>query len=165
MIEIEYIRDKDLINALNNPDDYIDSDELYGCTFIYDDSTVTDSEYILYFDIENGYYVKGNIIKIPRDFSTFHYRHIGLEEPFEGGGMPDEIFELIKVFIDRFKQSIRDNKIEMVLDADIEVKQKAKTNINSKLEEIRKNLLTNDLDKDILSIINSNLDEVLKICN
>lgn len=114
MLKIEHIKGRDLVEALNNAEDLIPDhyDEMYGCEFFYESQVIKDDMFILYFSIENGYYIKDNVIKIPRDFSTFNKRqHIGLEEPFDGGGMPSEIFELVKVFVEKFEANLLMKKL------------------------------------------------------
>ena len=117
MIKIEHIKGRDLVEALNNAEELIPNhyNELYGCGFFYESQEIKDDFFILRFAIENGHYIKDNVIRIPRDISTLQYRHIVLKEPYDGCGMEDEILELVKVFIDDFQAKMRDTKILSVI--------------------------------------------------
>ena len=170
MLKIEHIKGRDLVEALNNAEDLIPDhyDEMYGCEFFYESQLVKDDMFILRFAIEHGHYIKDNIIKIPRDFSTFNKRqHIGLEEPFDDGGMPSEIFELVKVFVEKFEANLRDEKIVAVLESKIEQQQRIKSRILEKLKDLTTKIETGEelpekeQDYELLSEINDQLEEIL----
>jgi len=169
MIKIEHIKGRDLVEALNNAEELIPNhyDEMYGCEFFYESQEVKDDFFILRFAIENGYYIKDNVIKIPRDISTLNRRHIGLEEPFDGGGMDDEILELVKVFIDDFQAKMRDSKILSVIETEQENKQRMKLSILKQLKDLTTKIETGEelphkeQDYELLSEIDDSLEEIL----
>ena len=169
MIKIEHIKGRDLVEALNNAEELIPNhyDEMYGSEFFYESQEVKDDFFILRFAIENGHYIKDNVIRIPRDISTLNRRHIGLEEPFDGGGMPSEILELVKIFIDDFQAKMRDSKILSVIETEQENKQRMKLSILKQLKDLTTKIETGEelphgeQDYELLSEIDDSLEEIL----
>lgn len=168
-INIEHIKGRDLVDALNNAEELIPDhyDELYGCEFTYESQEIKDDFFVVRFAIEHGHYIKDNIIRIPRDISTLQRRHIGLEEPFEGSGMEDEVLELVKVFLDNFQVNMRDSKILSIIETEEQNKQRIKLRILEKLKDLTTKIETGEelphLEQDykLLSDIDDRLEEVL----
>lgn len=169
MIKIEHIKGRDLVEALNNAEELIPNhyDEMYGSEFFYESQEVKDDFFILRFAIENGHYIKDNVIRIPRDISKLNYRDIGLEEPYDGCGMDDEILELVKVFIDDFQAKMRDSKILSVIETEQENKQRMKLSILKQLKDLTTKIETGEelphgeQDYELLSEIDDSLEEIL----
>ena len=171
MIKIEHIKGRDLVEALNNAEELIPEhyDTMYGCDYIYESQEIRDDFFILKFSIEQhrGYCIKDNVIRIPRDISKLNYRDIGLEEPYDGCGMDDEILELVKVFIDDFQAKMRDTKILSVIETEQENKQRMKLSILKQLKDLTTKIETGEelphgeQDYELLSDIDDSLEEIL----
>ena len=165
-ISIEHIKGRDLVDALNNAEELI-PDQLYGCDFFYESQKIKDDFFVVRFAIENGHYIKDNVIKIPNDISTFGINCIDLKEPFDGCGIEEEIFKLVKVFLDNFQVNMRDSKIVSIIETEAENKQRMKLRILEKLKDLTSKIETGEelphqeQDYHLLSEIDDRLEEIL----
>ena len=164
-MDLKYIKGRDLIDFLNSGSkELIDiQDETYSFCFEYEKQVINENRYTLDFTIDSDYTVRGNSIFIDSNGDVECY----LDEPYESGGQYKEIEKMVKLYLKNLEIDIRDNKISEVIDTEIDLKEKYKKRILTKLEDLTNKIKSgeelphDEQDSKLLSDIEDKLEEIL----
>ena len=99
-LNLKYIDSGNLIKFLNDNTD----DITYNWHFVFESDEITSEKYTLYFNLDNAYYIRNNIISIDVNEDI----EIGIDEPYEEGY--DEVEIIVKKYLETLK-NIDDNSI------------------------------------------------------
>ena len=140
-MELKHINGRKLIELLNSKEDDIEDikDETLYYNFEYEKQYIKDREYVLEFTIDDDYCIRGNRIFIQAD-GTIDSR---IEEPYDSGSQYEEIESIVKVYLKQLEVDIRDNKIGIALDEEIDERSRLKASIIGMINELN-NIMIND---------------------
>ena len=140
-MELKHINGRKLIELLNSKEDDIEDikDETLYYNFEYEKQYIKDREYVLEFTIDDDYCIRGNRIFIQAD-GTIDSR---IEEPYDSGSQYEEIESIVKVYLKQLEVDIRDNKIAIAIDNEIDERSRLKASIISMINELN-NIMIND---------------------
>ena len=164
-MDLKYIKGRELINFLNSDSKEFEDiqDETYSFSFEYEKQMIKGNRFEVNFTIDSDYTVRGNSIYIESDGSVECF----LDEPYESGGQYEEIEEMVKLYLKNLEIDIRDNKISKIIDTEIDLKEKYKNRILTKLEDLTNKIKSGEelphgeQDSKLLSDIEDRLEEVL----
>lgn len=164
-MDLKYIKGRDIIELLNSKEDDVEDikDETLYYKFEYEKQYIKDSCYVLEFTIDSDYTVRGNYIYIESDGSV----DSSIDEPYDSGSQWEEIEEMVKLYLKNLEIDIRDNKISEVIDTEIDLKEKYKKRILTKLEDLTNKIKSgeelphDEQDSKLLSDIEDRLEEIL----
>jgi len=153
-MELKHINGRKLIELLNSKEDDIEDlkDETLYYNFEYEKQYIKNNEYVLEFTIDNDYCIRGNRIFIQAD-GTVDSR---IEEPYDSGSQYEEIESIVKVYIKQLEVNIRDNKIAVTLDEEIDERSRMKDSIIDMLKALN-DIIDND------EISSEDLDDLLTL--
>jgi hypothetical protein len=140
-MELKHINGRKLIDLLNSKEDDVEDlkDETLYYKFEYEKQYIKDNQYVLEFTIDNDYYIKGNRIWIESN-GTVDSR---IEEPYDSGSQYEEIESIVKVYLKQLEVDIRDNKIAIAIDNEIDERSRLKASIIGMINELN-NIMIND---------------------
>ena len=140
-MELKHINGRKLIDLLNSKEDDVEDlkDETLYYKFEYEKQYIKDNQYVLEFTIDNDYYIKGNRIWIESN-GTVDSR---IEEPYDSGSQYEEIESIVKVYLKQLEVDIRDNKIALAIDNEIDERSRLKASIIGMINELN-NIMIND---------------------
>lgn len=164
-MELKHINGRKLIELLNSKEDDIDGftpsllekvedikDETLYYNFEYEKQYIKNNEYVLEFTIDNDYCIRGNRIFIQAD-GTVDSR---IEEPYDSGSQYEEIESIVKVYLKQLEVDIRDSKIAVTLDEEIDERSRMKDSIIDMLKALN-DIIDND------EISSEDLDDLLTL--
>lgn len=153
-MELKHINGRKLIELLNSKEDHIEDikDETLYYNFEYEKQYIKNNEYVLEFTIDNDYCIRGNRIFIKAD-GTIDSR---IEEPYDSGSQYEEIESIVKVYLGQLEVNIRDNKIAVTLDEEIDERSRMKDSIIDMLKALN-DIIDND------EISSEDLDDLLTL--
>ena len=164
-MELKHINGRKLIELLNSKEDDIDGftpslskkvedikDETLYYNFEYEKQYIKNNEYVLEFTIDNDYCIRGNRIFIQTDGSVYSR----IEEPYDSGRQYEEVESIVKVYLGQLEVDIRDNKIAIALDEEIDERSRLKASIISMINELN-DIIDND------EISEEDLDDLLTL--
>ena len=144
-MKLKHINGRKLIELLNSKEDDIDGftpslskkvedikDETLYYNFEYEKQYIKNNEYVLEFTIDNDYCIRGNRIFIQTDGSVYSR----IEEPYDSGRQYEEVESIVKVYLGQLEVDIRDNKIAIALDEEIDERSRLKASIISMINEL-----------------------------
>jgi hypothetical protein len=150
-MELKHINGRKLIELLNSKEDDIEDikDETLYYQFEYEKQYIKDNEYVLEFTIDDDYCIRGNRIFIQAD-GTIDSR---IEEPYDSGSQYEEIESIFKFYLGQLEVDIRDNKIAIAIDNEIDERSKLKASIIGMINELNDIIISDEIseeDKDDL---------------
>ena len=153
-MELKHINGRKLIELLNSKEDDIEDlkDETLYYNFEYEKQYIKNNEYVLEFTIDNDYCIRGNRIFIRAD-GTIDSR---IEEPYDSGSQYEEIESIVKVYIKQLEVNLRDNKIAIAIDDEIDERSRMKDSIIDMLKALN-DIIDND------EISSEDLDDLLTL--
>lgn len=153
-MELKHINGRKLIELLNSKEDDIEAlkDETLYYKFEYEKQYIKDNQYVLEFAIDDDYYIKGNRIWIESN-GTVDSR---IEEPYDSGSQYEEIESIVKVYLKQLEANLRDNKIAIAIDDEIDERSRLKASITSMINELN-DIITGD------EISEEDLDDLLTL--
>jgi hypothetical protein len=153
-MQLKHINGRKLIELLNSKEDDIEDlkDETLYYTFEYEKQYIQNNEYVLEFTIDNDYCIRGNRIFIQAD-GTVDSR---IEEPYDSGSQYEEIELIVKVYLGQLEVDIRDNKIAIAIDDEIDERSRLKASIIGMINELN-DIIDND------EISSEDLDDLLTL--
>ena len=154
-MQLKHINGRKLIELLNSKEDDIVEDikdETLYYTFEYEKQYIKNNEYVLEFTIDNDYCIRGNRIFIQAD-GTVDSR---IEEPYDSGSQYEEIELIVKVYLKQLEVDIRDNKIAIAIDDEIDERSRMKDSIIDMLKALN-DIIDND------EISSEDLDDLLTL--
>ena len=164
-MELKHINGRKLIELLNSKEDDIDGftpsllkkvedlkDETLYYSFEYEKQYIQNNEYILEFTIDNDYCIRGNRIYIQPNGSV----DSRIEEPYDSGSQYEEIESIVKLYIKQLEADIRDSKIAVTLDEQIDERSRMKDSIIDMLKALN-DIIDND------EISSEDLDDLLTL--
>ena len=133
-MKLKHINGRKLIELLNSKEDDIEDikDETLYYNFEYEKQYIKNNEYVLEFTIDNDYCIRGNRIFIQTDGSVYSR----IEEPYDSGSQYEEVESIVKVYLGQLEVDIRDNKIAIALDEEIDERSRLKASIISMINEL-----------------------------
>jgi len=164
-MELKHINGRKLIELLNSKEDDIEDlkDETLYYKFEYEKQYIKDNQYVLEFTIDNDYYIKGNRIWIESN-GTVDSR---IEEPYDSGSQYEEIESIVKVYLKQLEVDIRDNKIAIAIDNEIDERSRLKASITAMINELNDIIINDEISEedqdDLLTLtdLEANLKETL----
>jgi hypothetical protein len=164
-MELKHINGRKLIELLNSKDEEIEDlkDETLYYNFEYEKQYIKDNEYVLEFTIDYDYCIRGNRIFIQAD-GTVDSR---IEEPYDSGSQYEEIESIVKVYLGQLEVDIRDNKIAIAIDNEIDERSRLKASIISMINELNDIIVSDEISEedqdDLLTLtdLEANLKETL----
>ena len=153
-MQLKHINGRKLIELLNSKEDDIEDlkDETLYYNFEYEKQYIKNNEYVLEFTIDNDYCIRGNRIFIQAD-GTVDSR---IEEPYDSGSQYEEIELIVKVYLGQLEVDIRDNKIAIAIDDEIDERSRLKASIIGMINELN-DIIDND------EISSEDLDDLLTL--
>ena len=147
-MELKHINGRKLIDLLNSKEDDIEDikDETLYYKFEYEKQYIKDNQYVLEFTIDDDYYIKGNRIWIESN-GTVDSR---IEEPYDSGSQYEEIESIVKVYIKQLEVDIRDNKISIALDEEIDERSRLKASITTMINELNDIIISDEISEEDL---------------
>jgi hypothetical protein len=145
-MELKHINGRKLIELLNSKDEEIEDlkDETLYYKFEYEKQYIKDNQYVLEFTIDNDYYIKGNRIWIESN-GTVDSR---IEEPYDSGSQYEEIESIVKVYLKQLEVDIRDNKIAIALDEEIDERSRLKASITTMINELNDIIISDEISEE-----------------
>lgn len=164
-MELKHINGRKLIELLNSKEDDIEDlkDETLYYNFEYEKQYIKNNEYVLEFTIDNDYCIRGNRIFIKAD-GTIDSR---IEEPYDSGSQYEEIESIVKVYLEQLEVNLRDNKIAIVIDNEIDERTRLKASIIAMINELNDIMISDEISEedldDLLTLtdLEANLKETL----
>lgn len=147
-MELKHINGRKLIELLNSKEDDIEAlkDETLYYSFEYEKQYIKDNQYVLEFAIDDDYYIKGNRIWIESN-GTVDSR---IEEPYDSGSQYEEIESIVKVYLKQLEADIRDNKIAIAIDDEIDERSRLKASISSMISELNDIIIGDEISEEDL---------------
>lgn len=147
-MELKHINGRKLIDLLNSKDEEIEDlkDETLYYKFEYEKQYIKDNQYVLEFTIDDDYYIKGNRIWIESN-GTIDSR---IEEPYDSGSQYEEIESIVKVYLKQLEVDIRDNKIAIALDEEIDERSRLKASITTMINELNDIIISDEISEEDL---------------
>ena len=147
-MELKHINGRKLIELLNSKEDDIEDikDETLYYTFEYEKQYIKDREYVLEFTIDDDYCIRGNRIFIQAD-GTIDSR---IEEPYDSGSQYEEIESIVKVYLGQLEVDIRDNKIAIAIDDEIDERSRLKASIIAMINELNDIIISDEISEEDL---------------
>ena len=147
-MELKHINGRKLIDLLNSKDEEIEDlkDETLYYKFEYEKQYIKDNQYVLEFTIDDDYYIKGNRIWIESN-GTVDSR---IEEPYDSGSQYEEIESIVKVYLKQLEVDIRDNKIAIALDEEIDERSRLKASITTMINELNDIIISDEISEEDL---------------
>ena len=147
-MELKHINGRKLIELLNSKEDDVEDlkDETLYYKFEYEKQYIKDNQYVLEFTIDNDYYIKGNRIWIESN-GTVDSR---IEEPYDSGSQWEEIEDIVKVYLKQLEVDIRDNKIAIALDEEIDERSRLKASITTMINELNDIIISDEISEEDL---------------
>ena len=145
-MELKHINGRKLIDLLNSKEDDIEDikDETLYYKFEYEKQYIKDNQYVLEFTIDDDYYIKGNRIWIESN-GTVDSR---IEEPYDSGSQYEEIESIVKVYIKQLEVDIRDKKINIALDEEIDERSRLKASITTMINELNDIIISDEISEE-----------------
>ena len=145
-MELKHINGRKLIDLLNSKEDEIEDlkDETLYYKFEYEKQYIKDNQYVLEFTIDDDYYIKGNRIWIESN-GTVDSR---IEEPYDSGSQYEEIESIVKVYLKQLEVDIRDNKIAIALDEEIDERSRLKASITTMINELNDIIISDEISEE-----------------
>lgn len=145
-MELKHINGRKLIDLLNSKDEEIEDlkDETLYYKFEYEKQYIKDNQYVLEFTIDDDYYIKGNRIWIESN-GTVDSR---IEEPYDSGSQYEEIESIVKVYLKQLEVDIRDNKIAIALDEEIDERSRLKASITTMINELNDIIISDEISEE-----------------
>lgn len=164
-MDLKYIKGRDIIDFLNSKSEEFEDiqDETMHYKFEYEKQIIGDDNFILEFTIDSDYVIRGNRIYIESNGTIDSW----IKEPFDSGSQYEEIEEMVKLYLKNLEIDIRDNKISDIIDTEIDLKEKYKKRILTKLEDLTNKIKSGEelpheeQDSKLLSDIEDKLEEIL----
>lgn len=141
-MELKHINGRKIIELLNSKEDDIVEDikdETLYYNFEYEKQYIKDNQYVLEFTIDDDYCIRGNRIYIESNGAV----DSRIEEPYDSGSQYEEIESIVKVYLKQLEVDIRDNKIAIALDEEIDERSRLKASITTMINELN-NIMIND---------------------
>lgn len=147
-MELKHINGRKLIELLNSKEDDIEDlkDETLYYKFEYEKQYIKDNQYVLEFAIDDDYYIKGNRIWIESN-GTVDSR---IEEPYDSGSQYEEIESIVKVYLKQLEANLRDNKIAIAIDNEIDERSRLKASITSMINELNDIIISDEISEEDL---------------
>ena len=147
-MELKHINGRKLIDLLNSKDEEIEDlkDETLYYKFEYEKQYIKDNQYVLEFTIDDDYCIRGNRIFIQAD-GTIDSR---IEEPYDSGSQYEEIESIVKVYLKQLEVDIRDNKIAIALDEEIDERSRLKASITTMINELNDIIISDEISEEDL---------------
>ena len=164
-MELKHINGRKLIELLNSKEDDIEDikDETLYYNFEYEKQYIKNNEYVLEFTIDNDYCIRGNRIFIKADGNI----DSRIEEPYDSGSQYEEIESIVKVYLGQLEVNLRDNKIAIAIDDEIDERTRLKTSIIDLINELNDIIISDEISEededDLLTLtdLEANLKETL----
>lgn len=147
-MELKHINGRKLIDLLNSKDEEIEDlkDETLYYKFEYEKQYIKDNQYVLEFTIDDDYCIRGNRIFIQADVTV----DSRIEEPYDSGSQYEEIESIVKVYLKQLEVDIRDNKIAIALDEEIDERSRLKASITTMINELNDIIISDEISEEDL---------------